>query len=347
MKLAAALTRILIRSKVLDAFRLFGGHFVVAVDATGYASFDHKHCDRCLVFEHQSGASYRHHVLVARLVTDIGLTLPMAVEFIQNTDIDPSLHGEDRKQDCERKAFDRLAVKLKDAFPRLPLCIVGDALYADQGIMATCRKNRWHFILTFKEGKLPALFKMASLRLGYSRRKPLSRILDNGVRQEVRWVPRLSHEKNLCHAVFLSEWDKKGTKAEWAWLTSLDPVPRNIWDIVKGGRLRWKIENETFNSFKNGGYRMEHVYGGKGHALENYFNLLQIAHMFNELVEHGDLIKKLGDGSASAPRSFAEAFGSMMHYAKRLLESLRNSTVVAIEAALSALGRIQIRFSSA
>ncbi len=345
-KLATTLTRVLVRSKVLDAFRLFGGHFVVAVDATGYASFDHKHCEHCLVFEHQSGASYQHHVLVARLVTDIGLTLPMAVEFIENGDVDPSLSGETRKQDCERKAFNRLAVKLKAAFPRLPLCIVGDALYADQGIMATCRKNRWQFILVFKEGKLPALFKMATLRLGCGRRPILART-QGAVRQQVRWVPRLYHEKQLCHAVFLDEWDKEGNKTHWAWLASIEPVPRNIWEIVKGGRLRWKVENETFNSFKNGGYRLEHVYGGEEQALKNYFNLLQIAHLLNELVEHGDLVKKLGEGAANAAQSFAVAFGSMTHYAKRLWESLRNSTPAAIEAALAGLGRIQIRFSSA
>ncbi len=30
---------------------------------------------------------------------------------------------------------------------------------------------------------------------------------------------------------------------------------------MRGGRSRWKIENETFNTLKNQGYHMEHNYG--------------------------------------------------------------------------------------
>ena len=37
-------------------------------------------------------------------------------------------------------------------------------------------------------------------------------------------------------------------------------IPENVWDIMRGGRARWKIENETFNTLKNQGYHLEHNY---------------------------------------------------------------------------------------
>jgi hypothetical protein len=48
-----------------------------------------------------------HYVLEAKLVTRNGLCLSLASEWIENPE------GNYRKQDCERKAFLRLASKLK------------------------------------------------------------------------------------------------------------------------------------------------------------------------------------------------------------------------------------------
>jgi hypothetical protein len=41
----------------------------------------------------------------------------------------------------------------------------------------------------------------------------------------------------------------------------------NIVMLVKGGRARWKIENETFNTLKNQGYHIEHNFGHGQHNL--------------------------------------------------------------------------------
>jgi len=115
----------LIEQKIFRKFRFLDKFYLVAVDATGKATFEQKHCDQCLRKTSKTGVvTYFHYVLEAKLVTSTGLSISLASEFIENTP------GRDfQKQDCEQKAFVRLAAKIKKHFPRLPICILADGLY--------------------------------------------------------------------------------------------------------------------------------------------------------------------------------------------------------------------------
>ena len=54
---------------------------------------------------------------------------------------------------------------------------------------------------------------------------------------------------------------------------------------MKGGRARWKIENETYNTLKNLGYNFKHNYGhGKEH-LSAVFCLLMILSFFIDQIQ--------------------------------------------------------------
>lgn len=62
----------------------------------------------------------------------------------------------------------------------------------------------------------------------------------------------------------------------FTWVTDITVTENTCVDIARGGRSRWKIENETFNTLKHQGYRLEHNYGhGKQH-LATIFALLTI-----------------------------------------------------------------------
>jgi len=61
------------------------------------------------------------------------------------------------KQDCERKAFKRLAQKIKESYPRLPICILGDRLYACAPVFQTCEDNKWGYLIRFKDGSITTL----------------------------------------------------------------------------------------------------------------------------------------------------------------------------------------------
>ena len=50
----------------------------------------------------------------------------------------------------------------------------------------------------------------------------------------------------------------------------------NVFDLMRGGRARWKIENETFNTLKNQGYQFEHNFGHGHNHLSVVFALLMM-----------------------------------------------------------------------
>ena len=61
------------------------------------------------------------------------------------------------KQDCESKAFVRLAKKIKESFPRLPIIITADGLYVSQKVIQICTDNGWDYIIRYKEGCAPSI----------------------------------------------------------------------------------------------------------------------------------------------------------------------------------------------
>jgi hypothetical protein len=52
---------------------------------------------------------------------------------------------------------------------------------------------------------------------------------------------------------------------------------------MRGGRARWKIENETFNTLKNQGYHFEHNYGhGEQHLSVVFAMLMMLAFLVDQ-----------------------------------------------------------------
>ena len=159
-RLRTRMVRQLIRNKVLDEARLLGA-LVVGFDGTGHVSFRRRHCPHCLTQTHGDGTYYYHEVLEAKLVTGSGLALSIGSEFIDNRPFGdvPAVGRAARKQDCELKAFARLATQLKADFPQTRLCLAGDALFACGPVFQTCQEHGWHYVLTFKPGGLPAVWQ--------------------------------------------------------------------------------------------------------------------------------------------------------------------------------------------
>ncbi len=169
--LKAHLASRLIEQKFFRKFRFLNQSYLVAIDATGIATFDHKHCDQCLAKTSKSGVvTHFHYMLEAKLVSATGLAISLASEFIEN---DPGRDYE--KQDCEQKAFVRLAAKIKKYFPRLPVCILGDGLYPNNTVFDICQKNCWQFIVTLKDGNLKTFQQEVALLKSNFRKKNVYR----------------------------------------------------------------------------------------------------------------------------------------------------------------------------
>jgi len=295
-KIKTDLIKRLIDNKFFYKYKIFD-HYMVAVDASGVVSCDEDRFGCGLKRESKNGKiTYLYPVLEAKLVTESGFCISLATEWIVN-DNNKSYD----KQDCELKAFKRLAQKLKKAFPRLPICILADALYASDPVMGICQNNQWKYIITLQQGSLPALQDCLKDDPRTHRNSfvhhPACSVKNTTITQDFYWVQDLLHKSHTLHYLQCKETisnEKTNKTVNFVRITNLATNKSTVKNLSRAGRLRWKIENEGFNEEKNNGYAMEHLYSRDSfNALQNYYQSMLIAHLLNQLVEHGCKIQQL------------------------------------------------------
>jgi hypothetical protein len=299
----------LIRMRALEKYRLMGKYYMIAIDGTGHLMFKERHCPHCLTRKKDGKILYYYHnVLEAKLVTSTGLALSVETEFILNSD------GA-TKQDCELNAFYRMAPRLKKKFPQLAICLLLDSLYAAGPVMDIAKKYGWKYIITFKEGSMPDRFDE------FRRLKELctdntAEDISGRISRKYSWVNDIYHMKNSFDVLECYE-TTEDKKTRFVFMTNIYVRKNNIIKIAKGGRLRWKIENEGFNIQKNRGFNLKHPYSQNERAMKNLYLLLQIAYIISQLMEKGSLLAD----------KIQKAFGSVTSVFEQLLEDLRTRSI--------------------
>jgi hypothetical protein len=317
----------LLRMKALDAARLLGRP-VLLIDATGLLCFRQRHCPQCLRQRHGGQTLYLHQVLEAKLLGPGGVVVSLDSEFIENADAGDvqGKSAEEIKQDCELKALQRLLPRVKKTYPQLPFVLALDSLYGCGPVFALAQQYGWSFVVTFKEGRTPALWQeYQALRAACPDNVLRRRWVDRPA-QEFRWVTQVAYEDSAqrvwkLDALECTETAADGTQQYFAWLTTLPVGQKTVEEIAqKGGRARWKVENEGFNRQKNSGLNLEHVYSTDPEKWKAYYLLLQIAFILVQLLERGSLLRRLAEDMG---RPVWKLFGSLQNVARRLLDSLR------------------------
>ena len=296
-QLKQKMVKALLERKSFHKSRYRGKWFRIAIDGSGVVSFDHQHCDQCLHTTSKKGKThYYHNVLDARLITPNGFSISVATVWIENPE-----KGHYKKQDCERKAFMRLAAHLKKTFPRLSIIILADGLYPYEGFFAICKANHWALKTTFKEGNLPSLWKQVHEQGCYQLMNHHTEIRyrPNGekVVQEYCWITDVDYKgyslnwMECRETVIGKKTNEEGIEEEYriessfVHITDLPLTKKNIVKSSETGRMRWKIENEGFNTLKNGGYGMSHKWARVSYqGLKNYYQFMQMGHLINQLM---------------------------------------------------------------
>ena len=338
----SAMTGTLIRKKVLYSYRVLEIYFIVAVDGTGTINFDHRHCPHCLTCTRDGKTLYYHPVLEAKLLTSNGFAFSLMTEFIENPGQQVT------KQDCELKAFYRLAERLKIQFPRLPLLLSLDGLFAGGPTFDLCRHYGWKFMIVLKDDDLPSVNEEFE---ALSQLQPENRLVWHTgepvqLKQAFRWADDIAYtdSEKKEHTLSVIECletkpDKEGQKktTKFKWVTNCRVSCKNVTTLSNdGGRMRWKIENEGFNVQKTGGYELEHAYTNDPNSAKVFYLLLQIAHLLAQLLYKATLLK----------RDFLEGLGSAKNLAFRLLEAWRNVRMDPTDMTALLQKRFQIRFDS-
>jgi hypothetical protein len=248
------------RGKLLKRFVFHKGCYLVSIDGSGYFSSDKIHCPGCLIRQHRDGTvAYQHQMLTAVIVhPDHKEVIPLGCEPIQNGD------GSD-KNDCERNAARRLLAKIRAEHPHLKLIVIEDGLASNGPHLRDLKQHRMHFLLGAKPGDHANLFEQVEQARREGRVRTRSGTEGDHACQTA-WVGGLalnaSNEDLEVDFLEYTEQDKEGgVVGHFAWVTDLGPTGDTAGRFVRGGRARWKIENETFNTLKNQGYHFEHNFG--------------------------------------------------------------------------------------
>lgn len=310
----------LIRKKSFYRSKLLGKYWRIIIDGTGLFYFREKHCENCLVTtitREEEGKEvkqkrYYHKVLEAKLVLAPGIIISLDTEFIENENEDVS------KNDCELNAAKRLLERLSRDYPRLPICLQGDALYAVEPIMKLCREHGWKYILTQKATRQKVLaesYEWIARGGGAERVEGIGK--EKGMGEYVNHVEETAGKKEEANMYrYRYETDESGKKEihEFQWITNLEVTKKNLEEMIEAGRGRWKIENEGFNNQKNGIYEIEHLNSRNSNAMKNHYLITQIA----------DIIMQIYLSFSPLRKTIRQ---SKKNTSSRLLESFRRQTV--------------------
>ena len=263
------------RGKALEPMAFLEGHYLLALDGTGYFSSTQIHCASCLHKVHRNGSiTYCHQMLGAAIIhPDVREVIPLMPEPIVKQD------GTD-KNDCERNAAKRFVAKLRQDHPHLKFIVTEDGLSSNAPHIETLHDHDLHYILGVKEGDHAFLFTQVQAaehagRVTHYERHDRAAGLVHRFRF-VNDVP-LNASNTDVRVNFIEYWEIGADKVQhFSWVTDLRVSKRNVFHLMRGGRARWKIENETFNTLKNQGYNFEHNYGHGQQNLSVVFAMLMM-----------------------------------------------------------------------
>jgi hypothetical protein len=313
--------------RLFDRMRLFEHWYIVVADG----SVKEK-CRQGFEAEGKasSGEARFRYVLQLSVLGPEGTLFPLMHEEMD-------VHNpETEKEDCELKAFQRLSQRLKQEFPRLPICLVADALYACQLIVGLCQQFDWKYVLTLKEGRQPTTWQETIRLLPFNRSNRLRCWLGqdgHAGQQDFRWVEGVMLGEHQTNVILQGEITAEPSATLYAYITNFSHLsPQRVATVVNGaGRERHRIE-DTFNAQKNNGIGLEHVFCANTTASKNYYTMMQVAQVLWILTCRGCLQRLYEWARRATEQALAGAVWEGLRLARLPLD-------------LPPLG--QIRFSSA
>lgn len=282
------------RGKHVEPYRVLGRYYAAIIDGGEYFSSEKLHCPGCL----KRNKRFFHQIIQAAIVhPDKSQVIPLAPEEVKNTD------GHE-KQDCEVNAGKRLIKKMRKVHPKLSFIIVADGLYSKQPFIQDLGGEDMRFVLVAKDTDHEVLMQYVdgARRLGEVARMEVKDLKGRlHVYEWINDVPLNGNDNAPIVNYFAYSLIVKGKRTYYnSWVTDLPVEKKNVEELAKIGRMRWKIENEVFNTVKNHGYHIEHNYGhGQKHLSFNFFLMNMLAFFVHQIFELTDRLyqecrRKLG-----------------------------------------------------
>jgi hypothetical protein len=275
------------RGKVLEPLTFLDGPYLLALDGPEYFSSKTIPCPACLHRVHRNGSlTYTHQLLGAAIIhPEQRAVMPLMPEPIMNRD------GMD-KNDCERNAAKRFVAKLRQDHPPLKFIVTEESLRSHAPHIATLHEYGLHSILGGKAGDHASLVQQVQAAEQAGRVTSYERH-DRAAGLVHRFRLLNDVPLNASHAEmrvnFIEYWERGQNKVQhFSWITDLRVNKRTVYHLMRGGRARWKIANETFNPLKNQGYHFAHNYGhGEQHLAVVFAMLMMLAFLVDQAQQLG------------------------------------------------------------
>ena len=290
------------RGNYLKQFQFYQGKYLLPIDGTQYYTSERIKCDSCMSKKtsDEDNLRYYHQMLGGCIVhPSMKTVIPLCPEPIRRQD------GHD-KNDSERGALKRFLVQLRSDHPKLPLILTADALHTNGPTIRELLAADIDYILAVKPGSHEKLFQAVkqwddSQSMSYfTANEEMGDKIKKSRLHQFRFMNRvlLNHADVNLSTNFFEYWETtqwvnpKGelteTKRHFSWVTNFEITNDNIMTLMQGGRARWKIENETFNTLKNQGYELEHNFGhGNNHLSTNFAYLMFLAFLYDQIQQIG------------------------------------------------------------
>jgi hypothetical protein len=270
------------RGKLFEQYWFLDGYLILT-DGTEIFNSEKISCSNCCKKNHRDGrTTYYHQVLAGAIAhPEQRQVIPLCPEII-------SMQDGAEKNDCERRATQRFLTALKKEHPRLAATIVSDALSANAPQINEIKAFGYHFIINVKPGSNKSLFDFISglelleVHITKGKNNYIFRYINNVPLNDSKDAPLVNFLE--CKATEVN--GKRVTEKIFTWVTDHEITKNNVYLIMQGGRARWKIENETFNTLKNQGYQFEHNFGhGKKNLMTVFAFLMLLAFLIDQIQE--------------------------------------------------------------
>ena len=308
------------RGKVLPKLTCLGGHLLLAIDGTGIHSSENIGADYCLTKERRDGTIEYHLQMVAGAFVspDCKEVLVLCPELIRRQD-------GSNKNDCERNATRRFLVDFRREHPHLKVIVTEDGLSANAPHIKDLMAHDLRYILSAKPGDHAYMFN--HIDTAAERGDVTDLILPDGKMTNrthcfrfLNAVPLNKASEDELRVNFLEHWEVETRGEEvivrnrFSWVTDLTITPDNAMEIMRCGRARWRIENETFNTLKNQGYNLGHNYGlGKKHLSAVFMHLMLLAFLVDQVQQLCCPLFQAARAKVSSKRSLWERIRSYFH----------------------------------
>ena len=232
------------------------------------------------------------YALEANITLKNGLNIPLISEYLSMEN--NQLLNPQSKQDCELRAFERLAKKLKYYFPRLKLIFFMDALYATQGVMTLLNDYGFEYVIKFSKNKHNYFSKQLSKK--YKERIVLpNQPYYRSRKQAFYWANNVKHgyasRLKINLVACMERWEGMNAatgaieikRSQHTWITSIPLSNNNIYELCNCGARKKECIEDSFNTEKNRGYRYKHAFAYNWNAMKCFHHLMRLGHALNAL----------------------------------------------------------------